>query len=83
MPNHRFICDGRSRALQGASKTLADLKPRVQQRIEAEFSERLLRAGWIERLRLRIVMAWRIRQEFNREVEKLAPRGGLYFCNSR
>ncbi len=47
---------------------------RVQAEVRARYAAQLAGAGWLGRLRIR----WKIRREIRRELEKLAPRGGLY-----
>lgn len=81
MNDQRFLADGRKRGLDAAAGSLAELKKRVEASVAAEFADRLAGAGWLERLYLRAVIARRVKQEFERQREKLAPKGGLYICN--
>jgi hypothetical protein len=81
MSNHCFLEDGHKRALQGAAGRLAELKQRIQASVEVEYADQLARASWFERFRLRVMIARRVKQEFERERDKLAPQGGRYFRN--
>lgn len=81
MSNHRFLQDGRRRALRGAAGRLAELKQRIQASVEAEYADQLARARGFQRLRLRVMIARRVKQEFERERDNVAPKGGLYFKN--
>lgn len=81
MNDHRFLADGRERGLEGAAETLAELKQRIEASVAAEYADRLAGAGWLGRFYLRAVIARRVKQDFERQREKLAPKGGLYFCN--
>lgn len=81
MNDHRFLADGRERALEVTSQTLAELKQRIVTSVAAEYADHLAAAGWWEHLYLRAMMARRVKLEFARQREKLAPKGGLYFSN--
>jgi hypothetical protein len=63
----RFVADGRRRVVAGEL-------PRIRREVEARYAPRLAEAGFLQRLRLRIT----IHREIQRELERIAPKDGLY-----
>lgn len=64
---HRFVADGRERALDANG-------PRIEQEVRARYAAELAGAGPLERWRIE----GRIRREIREELTRVAPLGALY-----
>ena len=64
---HRFVADGRERALAANG-------PRIEQEVRARYAGELAGAGLRERWRIQ----GRIRREIQEELARVAPLGALY-----
>lgn len=73
-----FVADGRTRALRGSREHIAALKQRVAKEVLAEHAERLHSPGAVKRLWLHLRMRRAIRRIVADEIERIAPRNGLY-----
>ena len=62
-----LLADGRRRVLDAT-------RGRVEQDVRRRYARALSEAGWLQR----IVLRYKIRAEIRKELEKTAPRGGLY-----
>jgi hypothetical protein len=65
--HHRIVADGRRRVVSANADRIACA-------IRAMYADEMARTGWARRLRLR----WKIRRAIRVELERIAPRNGLY-----
>ena len=72
MENHRFLADGRDRALN-APDLQADLAASVAE-IRARYDAAMAAAPWYRRL----VLRYRLNREIRAEIERRAPSDALY-----
>ena len=72
MPRSRFVENGRQRAIEG-------IRAEVRQAVEAKYAEPLEQAGPLRRIYLRWQMAREITRRARSQIERMAPRDGLYF----
>ncbi len=70
-----IVADGRERLL----KSVGEREIEIKRRIEDSYRSELASAGWWRRL----VLKYRIKAEIARELEKIAPRQGLYLRHSK
>lgn len=78
-----IVADGRQRALAGASEQLASRRAAVEAATGLKYAARMQQAGIIGRLWLRLRMRWEVRRQMSREIEKIAPSGGLYSVSDK
>ena len=63
----KFVADGRERIARGEIE-------RIRREVRARYADQMAAAGFFRRLWLRV----RIRREIERQLNKIAPRDGLY-----
>ena len=78
MTDSGIVADGRDRALAGAHEQMTRLSLEIKAAVESEFAGRLAAAGVVRRAYLRLRMRREVQRRIAREIEKKAPRGGLY-----
>jgi len=61
--------------VDGRSRILADELPEIERKVREKYAQRLAEAGFLRRFRIRR----RIRREILEELERIAPKGALYF----
>ena len=79
MKDQHFIEGGLGRAMKGAKQQITDLTEQIKAAVEFEYHSRLAEAGVMKRIYLRQQMKREIRRRVEQEVERIAPRNGLYF----
>ena len=62
----------------GTERIRSDAKRAVVAEVRARFADELATAGWIKRFWVR----WKIHRAIEKELDRLAPPGGLYFQRS-
>ncbi len=81
MVKHPFLIDGQKRALEGGQFRVDEIRRQVRQAVEAQYAEGLDNAGLLRRMVLRVKMSREIRRRVRAEIEKFAPRDGMYFSH--
>ncbi|MHC5039747.1 MAG: hypothetical protein ACYTHM_20780 [Planctomycetota bacterium] len=64
---HRFMADGRKRAIQGNL-------PEVVKKIQEKYAAEMKKAGFFGK----IVLRRRMKREIKAEMERIAPKGACY-----
>ena len=78
MPDDHFVADGRERAVEACK---CRIRRKIEQAVEAKYAASFEGAGLLRRTLLRFRMSREISKQVKAEIEKIAPRNGLYLAN--
>ena len=67
----RIVVDGRERIATAYAA-------RLREEVEARYANELAEAGWFRRLLIRSRIRAVVRRELNKELERVAPKDGMY-----